>query len=89
MRELQFRPNIDVHDLNVKLKKAQEFINDGDKVKIVMRLRGREIPNGRMFIDQINMMVKKLEQTKYDSSPKQAGNRIIAVICKDADTKKS
>ena len=89
LRELQFRPNIDVHDLNVKLKKAQEFIDDGDKVKIVMRLRGREIPNGRMFIDQINMMVKKLEQTKYDSPPKQAGNRIIAVICKDADAKKS
>ncbi len=89
LRELQFRPNIDVHDLNVKLKKAQEFIDDGDKVKIVMRLRGREIPNGKMFIDQINMMVKKLEQTKYDSPPKQAGNRIIAVICKDADAKKS
>ena len=43
LRELQFRPNIDVHDPNVKLKKAQEFIDDGDKVKIVMRLRGREI----------------------------------------------
>lgn len=89
LRELQFRPNIDVHDLNVKLKKAQEFIDDGDKVKIVMKLRGREIPNGKMFIDQINMMVKKLQITKYDSPPKQAGNRIIAVICKDADAKKS
>ena len=89
LRELQFRPNIDIHDLNVKLKKAQEFINDGDKVKIVMKLRGREIPNGKMFIDQINMMMKKLQTTKYDSPPKQAGNRIIAVICKDADAKKS
>ena len=89
LRELQFRPNIDVHDLNVKLKKAQEFIDDGDKVKIVMKLRGREIPNGRMFIDQINMMVKKLNNTKFDSLPKQAGNRIIAVICKEGDVKKS
>jgi len=89
LRELQFRPNIDVHDLNVKLKKAQEFIDDGDKVKIVMKLRGREIPNGQMFIDQINMMVKQLQSTKYDSTPKQAGNRILAVICKDADAKKS
>ena len=89
IRELQFRPNIDVHDLNVKLKKAQEFIDDGDKVKIVMKLRGREIPNGQMFIDQVNMMVKKLQSTKYDSIPKQAGNKILAVICKDSDTKNS
>lgn len=89
LRELQFRPNIDVHDLNVKLKKAQEFIDDGDKVKIVMKLRGREIPNGRMFIDQINMMVKKIQNSKFDSIPKQAGNRILAVICKDNDAKKS
>ena len=78
-----------MHDLNVKLKKAQEFIDDGDKVKIVMKLRGREIPNGRMFIDQINMMVKKIQNSKFDSIPKQAGNRILAVICKDNDAKKS
>ena len=89
LRELQFRPNIDVHDLNVKLKKAQEFIDDGDKVKIVMRLRGREIPNGKMFVDQINTIVKKLNNTKFDSLPKQAGNKILAVICKDGDVKKS
>ena len=86
---MQFRPNIDVHDLNVKLKKAQEFINDGDKVKIVMKLRGREIPNGQMFIDQVNMMIKQLQQTKFDSPPKQNGNKIFAVICKDNDAKNS
>ena len=89
LRELQFRPNIDVHDLNVKLKKAQEFIDGGDKVKIVMKLRGREIPNGQMFIDQVNMMIKQLKNTKFDSFPKQAGNRIFAVITKDNDAKKS
>jgi hypothetical protein len=54
-----------------------------------MKLRGREIPNGRMFIDQTVMMIKKLENAKFDSTPKQAGNRIIAVICKDGDLKKS
>ena len=89
LRELQFRPNIDVHDLNVKLKKAQEFIDDGDKVKIVMKLRGREIPNGRMFVDQVTMIIKQLSNTKFDSEPKQTGNRILAVVCKDNDAKKS
>ena len=62
LRELQFRPNIDVHDLNVKLKKAQEFIDDGDKVKIVMRLRGREIPNGKMFVDPNKYNSKETQQ---------------------------
>ena len=89
LRELQFRPNIDVHDLNVKLKKAQEFIDDGDKVKIVMKLRGREIPNGKMFVDQVIMISKQLANTKFDTPPKQTGNRILAVITKDNDTKKS
>ena len=54
-----------------------------------MKLRGREIPNGRMFIDQVNMMIKKLQQTKFDSPPKQNGNKIFAVICRDADAKSS
>ena len=45
LHEVQLRPGTDVPDLNVKLKKVQEF-NDGDKVKMVMKLRGREIGNG-------------------------------------------
>ena len=54
-----------------------------------MKLRGREIPNGQMFIDQVNMMMKKLQHTKFDSTPKQNGNKIFAVICKDNDAKNS
>ena len=88
-KEIQFRPATGIGDLKVKAKKVQEFIDDGDKVKIVMKLRGREIPNGQMFIDQVNMMMKKLQHTKFDSTPKQNGNKIFAVICKDNDAKNS
>jgi translation initiation factor IF-3 len=43
IKELRLSPNIDVHDVNVKIKKAQEFLQHGDKVKITIRFRGREL----------------------------------------------
>ena len=88
LHEVQLRPGTDVHDLNVKLKKVQEFIDDGDKVKMVMKLRGREIGNGPIFIDQFKLMVSgQLNQGKFDSPPKQFGNKIIATVTKAIDKK--
>ena len=43
MKELRLSPNIDTHDVNVKIKKAKEFLKDGDKVKVSIRFRGREV----------------------------------------------
>jgi len=43
IKELKFSPNIDKHDVDVKVKKAIEFLKDGDKVKITIRFRGREL----------------------------------------------
>lgn len=88
LHEVQLRPGTDVHDLNVKLKKVQEFIDDGDKVKMVMKLRGREIGNGPMFVDQLKLMVTgQLNLGKFDSFPKQFGNKIIATVTKAIDKK--
>tara|TARA_Y100001937_G_C7125310_1_gene334606 strand:+ start:1452 stop:2009 length:558 start_codon:yes stop_codon:yes gene_type:complete len=88
LHEVQLRPGTDVHDLNVKLKKVQEFIDDGDKVKMVMKLRGREIGNGTMFVDQLKVIVTgQLNHGKFDSPPKQFGNKIIATVTKANDKK--
>ncbi len=88
LHEVQLRPGTDVHDLNVKLKKVQEFIDDGDKVKMVMKLRGREIGNGSMFIEQLKIIVTgQLDHGKFDSPPKQFGNKIIATVTKANDKK--
>ncbi len=88
LHEVQLRPGTDVHDLNVKLKKVQEFIDDGDKVKMVMKLRGREIGNGSMFIEQLKIIVTgQLDRGKFDSPPKQFGNKIIATVAKANDKK--
>ena len=88
LHEVQLRPGTDVHDLNVKLKKVQEFIDDGDKVKMVMKLRGREIGNGMMFIDQLKVIVNgQLTNGMFDSQPRQFGNKIIATVSKANDKK--
>ncbi len=88
LHEVQLRPGTDVHDLKVKLKKVQEFIDDGDKVKMVMKLRGREIGQGTMFVDQLKVMVAgQLELGKFDSPPKQFGNKIIATVSKQNEKK--
>ena len=88
LHEVQLRPGTDVHDLKVKLKKVQEFIDDGDKVKMVMKLRGREIGNGPMFVDQLKVIVSgQLELGKFDSPPRQFGNKIIATVSKANEKK--
>ena len=46
LKEIQFRPNIDSHDLQTKLKRAEKFLSSGDKVKMVMQFRGREMAQG-------------------------------------------
>ncbi len=43
VKEIRLTPNIEIHDLNVKAKRANEFLNDGDKVKVAVRFRGREM----------------------------------------------
>ena len=87
VHEVQLRPGTDVHDLKVKLKKVQEFIDDGDKVKMVMKLRGREIGSGPMFVDQLKVIVGQLDSGKFDSFPRQFGNKIIAVVGKAVEKK--
>lgn len=87
LKEIQFRPAIDTHDLNVKLKKAEKFLNQGDKVKMIMQFRGREMAHKEIgqnkFKDIINTVVEFGAQV--ESEPKMMGNRIITIL---APTKK-
>ena len=60
-KEIKFRPSTDIGDYNIKLKKIKSFILDGDKTKISVRFRGREILNSDMGLDllqQIKMSLK-------------------------------
>src|SRR4029434_9627488 len=48
LKEIKMRPNIDDHDYDTKMKKVHDFIGDGDKVKITLRFRGRELSHGQL-----------------------------------------
>ena len=54
LKELRLSPNIDTHDINVKLKKAITFLKNGDKVKVSIRFRGRELGHTHKAIDILN-----------------------------------
>ena len=56
IKEIKFRPKIEEHDYNVKLKHIRRFLTDGDKVKIIIRYRGREI----MFLDSGTELLNKI-----------------------------
>ncbi len=82
VKEIKFRPNIEKHDLDVKLKKIDKFLKEGDKVKLLMQFRGREMAHqdiGREKFNDILQQVLGLGAT-VESDRKQMGNRIFAMV---------
>jgi translation initiation factor IF-3 len=67
-------------DMDVKFKKIREFIEDGDKVKIMIRFRGREMAhkdNGFAICDKI---LSSIENSEWETKPSFAGNRLLGVL---------
>ncbi len=80
-KEIKFRPSTDVGDYNIKLKKIKSFILDGDKTKITVRFRGREILNSEMGLDLLNKLkddVKDIAQV--DQEPSLEGRQLLMVL---------
>lgn len=82
LKEIQFRPNIEAHDLNTKLKKAERFLHQGDKVKMIMQFRGREMAYRDAGYEKFMSIVKSVEEfgSIVESIPKMMGNRIITIM---------
>ena len=84
VKEVKFRPGIGEHDLQIKMKQAQKFIDRGDKVKLTIQMRGRENSKSNDVLEYFKMQVENnLEKFKFDSPLKLNGNRIIGVITSD------
>ena len=66
LKEIKFRPNTDLGDFNIKLKKIKSFINDGNKTKISVRFRGREILNSNLGLELLERLQN--EVIRYSSS---------------------
>jgi translation initiation factor IF-3 len=80
-KEIKFRPSTDVGDYNIKLKKIKSFIFDGDKTKISVRFRGREILNSDMGLALLNKLRKELEEiSQVDQEPSLEGRQLLMVL---------
>ena len=62
IKEIKMRPNIDDHDYDTKMKKVAEFIEDGDKVKVTMRFRGRELSHGQLGMNVLQRVAERLDR---------------------------
>lgn len=86
-KELRISLNIDVHDLEVKTKKAFQFLNDGNKVKLSIRFRGREMGHADLAHELINKFVDKLKEVGIVEKPATFENRsaflVLAPIIKN------
>jgi translation initiation factor IF-3 len=84
LKEIRLSPRTDDHDLNVKIRKAEEFLGDGDKVKVSVRLRGRENAHpelGRQLLDKI---VEALKHAAVVERPPIMEARVISMILSKA-----
>jgi translation initiation factor IF-3 len=80
-KEIKFRPSTDVGDYNIKLKKIKSFILDGDKTKISVRFRGREILNSDMGLALLNKLRDELEEiSQVDQEPSLEGRQLLMVL---------
>ena len=80
-KEIKFRPSTDVGDYNIKLKKIKSFILDGDKTKISVRFRGREILNSDMGLDLLNRLRVELEDiAQVDQEPSLEGRQLLMIL---------
>ena len=80
-KEIKFRPSTDVGDYNIKLKKIKSFILDGDKTKISVRFRGREILNSDMGLNILNKLRHELEDiAQVDQEPSLEGRQLLMVM---------
>lgn len=81
VKEIQMRPNIDTHDYETKMKAANRFLDDGDRVKVTMRFRGREMAHQEIGMQLLMKVQSELEEkAKVESSPRSEGRQMVMVL---------
>ena len=81
IKEIKMRPNIDDHDYGVKMRKIHEFIEEGDKVKVTLRFRGRELAHGELGMQLLQRVQgDTAELAKIEQYPRMEGRQMLMVI---------
>tara|TARA_X000001036_G_C20663534_1_gene799901 strand:+ start:1255 stop:1722 length:468 start_codon:yes stop_codon:yes gene_type:complete len=80
-KEIKFRPSTDTGDYNIKLKKIKSFILEGDKTKISVRFRGREILNSNMGLELLNKLKEEVADiAQVDQEPALEGRQLLMIL---------
>ena len=81
VKEIKMRPGIDVHDYEVKMRSVRRFLDDGDKVKVTIRFRGREMAHQDLGMKVLQRVRDELdEQAKVEQFPQLEGRLMTMVI---------
>ncbi len=88
VKEIRITPNIEQHDLEFKLKNARKFIEDGNKVKITVRFRGRELNYTKLGEENLNKFIDELSDVANpEKKPVLEGKNMFIILSKKADGK--
>lgn len=81
IKEIKFRPNTDTHDYDVKMRSIRKFLEEGDKVKVTLRFRGREMAHQELGRELLHRVADDLaEEAKVENMPKMEGRQMIMMI---------
>jgi translation initiation factor IF-3 len=81
VKEIKMRPGIDTHDYQVKVKALKKFISGGNKVKVSMRFRGREMEHQNLGLDLLKKLTEEVsEYAKVEVPPKSEGKQIMIIL---------
>ncbi|QUS37136.1 translation initiation factor IF-3 [Falsirhodobacter algicola] len=83
IKEVKFRPGTDTHDYDVKMRSVLRFLGEGDKVKVTLRFRGREMAHQELGLELLNRVaadVNEAEAGKVEAMPKLEGRQMVMMI---------
>ncbi|HIG09090.1 MAG TPA: translation initiation factor IF-3 [Alphaproteobacteria bacterium] len=88
VKEIKFRPNIDTNDYEIKMRSVRKFISAGDKVKITMRFRGREMTHQDIGVKVLRRIREDLDTTvKIEQFPKLEGRQMVQIFAPNLSEK--
>ena len=81
VKEVKFRPNIEQHDYDVKMRAMRRFLDDGNKVKVTLRFRGREMVHQHLGLKVLNRVREETdEMAKVEQMPQMEGRQMIMIL---------
>ena len=81
IKEVKFRPGTDDHDYDVKMRNLRRFIEEGDKVKVTLRFRGREMAHQELGRDLLERVEKDMiEETVVEQRPRMEGRQMVMML---------